>query len=99
MKLKFPMIAKTATYGLMHMVISFFIAWFVAWYLTGDLTSSLHIALGISLIEPSIQIFGYYLHERAWQKWGKAHPDKAGPDWGGPGSCPHDHEDGHHHKH
>ena len=102
MKLKFPMLAKTATYGLMHMVISFFIAWFVGWYMTGNVMGSLHIALGISLLEPSIQICGYYLHERAWMKWGKSHPSQAAPDWNVPGgSCSHGHhhDDHHGHKH
>lgn len=96
MKIKFPVIAKTATYGIMHMVVSFFIAWFVAYYMTGDFDSSLHVALGISLIEPSIQICAYYLHEKAWTKWGKSHPDQAAPEWHIDG-CIHGHHHGHSH--
>lgn len=54
---------KTVTYTLMHMGIAFVIAWAVS--------GSLAVALGISLIEPFFQIAGYYLHERAWLKFGK----------------------------
>lgn len=88
MKIKAPVIAKTATYALVHMVISFCVAWFVS--------KSFLVALGISLIEPSIQIFAYYLHERAWMKWGKMHPSQAAPDWNVGGGCGHAHHDGHH---
>ncbi|HYD17441.1 MAG TPA: DUF2061 domain-containing protein [Patescibacteria group bacterium] len=97
MKIKFPVIAKTATYGVMHMVISFFTAWFV--------TGNFYAALGISALEPSVQIFGYFIHEKAWQKWGRNHPSQAAPDWN-VGGCGHvhdigrpDHHHGHDHKH
>jgi uncharacterized membrane protein len=66
-KIKFPTVAKTATYGLLHMIIAFCAAWLVSGHLA--------IALGISLVEPAFQIFGFFLHEKAWDKWGKNHPE------------------------
>jgi uncharacterized membrane protein len=52
--------AKTTTYGLMHIVIAFCVAWVVS----GDL----RVAIGISLIEPFIQIIGFGLHEHVWER-------------------------------
>lgn len=98
MKLKFPTIAKTATYGLMHVTISFFVSWFVTYSLTHDIRASFVTALGISILEPSIQIVGYYFHEKAWIRWGKNHPSQAAPEWNVTG-CAHHHHDGHHHGH
>lgn len=57
-----PVFFKTATYGLMHIVIAFCVAWVVS----GDIM----VALGISLVEPFIQIFGFFLHEKAWDRYG-----------------------------
>ncbi len=57
-----PVYLKTATYGLMHIVIAFCVAWAVS----GDI----RIAIGISLIEPFIQIVGFFFHEKAWAKFG-----------------------------
>ncbi|MEZ0260677.1 MAG: DUF2061 domain-containing protein [Alphaproteobacteria bacterium] len=65
-KIKFPTIAKTATYSVIHMVIAFCAAWVVS--------RDLKVALGISMVEPAFQIFGFFLHEKAWDKWGKNHP-------------------------
>lgn len=52
--------AKTATYGVLHIVVSFLVGWLVS----GDV----HIGLGIALVEPLAQIFGFYLHEKFWVK-------------------------------
>lgn len=57
-----PVFTKTATYGLMHIVIAFCVAWVVS----GDI----RVAIGISLVEPFIQIFGFFLHEKAWDRYG-----------------------------
>ncbi len=45
----------------MHVVIAFFVAWAVS----GDL----RIALGISLVEPFIQIIGFSVHEHLWERF------------------------------
>lgn len=49
---------KTVTYGIMHMIVAFLVAL--------ALTGSWKLALGISLVEPIVQTFCYYLHEKAW---------------------------------
>lgn len=51
---------KTSSYFVVHIAIAFFVSWFVS--------GSLAIALGISMIEPAIQMIGYYFHERIWNK-------------------------------
>jgi uncharacterized membrane protein len=53
-------IAKTTTYGIMHIVVAFFVALAVS--------RDLHIALGISLTEPFIQTFCFSIHEHIWEK-------------------------------
>jgi len=60
------LLLKTSTYGCMHVVISFFVAWAVS--------GSLAIALGISLAEPAVQVLGFALHEKAWNKYGHVKP-------------------------
>jgi uncharacterized membrane protein len=57
-----PTILKTVTYGFMHLIIAFFVAWFVS----GDIM----IAVGISLIEPFIQIAFFFMHEKVWDRFG-----------------------------
>lgn len=53
-------IAKTASYGVMHIVVSFLVAWAVS--------RDIRVALGISLIEPAIQIGAFYFHEKIWTR-------------------------------
>ena len=55
-----PMVVKTASYSIMHMVVA--IA--VAYVLSGNIL----IALGIGLIEPLVQTVAYHLHEKTWQR-------------------------------
>jgi len=62
------LLAKTTTYGLMHVIIAFFVAWFVS----GDI----HIALAISLLEPCVQILFFGIHEYLWNK---RHPGTPSP--------------------
>ena len=52
-------LAKTFTYGGMHL----FVAVAVAYAVSG----SWQIALGIGLLEPVVQTLFYHLHERAWR--------------------------------
>ena len=61
-------LTKTMTYGLMHIVIAFFVALFVS--------RSVHVALGISLLEPFVQIFFFSIHEHLWNK---RHPGVPSP--------------------
>jgi uncharacterized membrane protein len=61
-------VAKTMTYGLMHIVVAFFVALFV--------TRDLHIALAISLLEPFVQIAFFSVHEYFWSK---GHPGVPSP--------------------
>lgn len=51
-------IAKTGTYGVVHITVAFL----VAYALTGDV----YAAMSISLIEPVVQMFTFFFHEKAW---------------------------------
>lgn len=53
-------IAKTASYGGMHLVVAIT----VAYALSGDW----RIALGIGIVEPIVQTLAYTLHERFWNR-------------------------------
>jgi len=57
-------LAKTATYSVMHVTVAFCVAF--------ALTGQWEIALGISLIEPLVQTFTFYWHERAWDRYSPA---------------------------
>lgn len=66
-------LAKTTTYGLMHLSV----AVTVAYVLTGDW----RVALGIGIVEPMVQTVAYTLHERFWARRGtpaKAEGRKSG---------------------
>ncbi|WP_160681407.1 DUF2061 domain-containing protein [Parapontixanthobacter aurantiacus] len=56
---------KTASYALMHLVVAIAVAY--------ALTRNWQAALAIGLIEPLVQTFAYYFHDRAW--------NRAGGDW------------------
>lgn len=58
-------LAKTSTYGVLHVGV----ATLVAYILTGNLA----VALGIGLIEPMVQTVVFYFHERLWER-GKPKP-------------------------
>ncbi|RYG60092.1 MAG: DUF2061 domain-containing protein [Alphaproteobacteria bacterium] len=51
---------KTGTYALMHMTVAIGIAF--------ALSGSWKTALAIGLIEPLVQTFCFFFHERAWHK-------------------------------
>jgi uncharacterized membrane protein len=53
-------ILKTSTYAMMHFVVAVGVAY--------ALTQNWQIALGIGLIEPSVQTFAYTIHERLWER-------------------------------
>lgn len=54
-------IAKTGTYGVVHISVAFG----VAYVLTNDWRA----AMSISLIEPVVQMFTFFFHEKAWNKY------------------------------
>ncbi len=55
-----PTLKKTASYYLMHISVAIGVAYAV----TGDL----RISLTLSLLEPTVQAFAYFFHERAWNR-------------------------------
>lgn len=60
---------KTGTYYLLHITV----AALVAYAVTGDFLLS----LTLSLLEPTVQAFAFFFHEKAWQRWGR--PAQASP--------------------
>ena len=54
-------IAKTLSYGSIHIVVGFSIAYL--------LTGSLAIAGGIALLEPIANTVVFYLHEKVWKRF------------------------------
>ena len=64
-----PALKKTGTYYLLHVTV----AALVAYAVTGDFLLS----LTLSLLEPTVQAFAFFFHEKAWQRWGR--PTKASP--------------------
>ncbi|MES2984677.1 MAG: DUF2061 domain-containing protein [Pseudomonadota bacterium] len=58
---KHPVLAKTATYSMTHVTVAIT----VAYVLSGNFA----VALSIGLIEPMVQTFTFYFHERGWKKF------------------------------
>lgn len=54
-------LSKTASYYLIHITV----AALVAYAVTGNLIAS----LTLSLLEPTVQAFAFFFHEKAWQRW------------------------------
>jgi uncharacterized membrane protein len=61
-------LAKTSTYGVMHLTVTFVIALAVS--------RDIHVALGISLLEPVVQILCFMAHEHIWEKFRPGSADK-----------------------
>lgn len=61
-KSNLPTLAKTLSYYLVHISV----AALVAYAVTGDLVAS----LTLSLLEPTVQAFVFFFHEKAWQRFG-----------------------------
>lgn len=53
-------LAKTASYYILHILV----ATLVAYAITRNWTA----ALTLSLIEPSVQAFAFFFHEKVWEK-------------------------------
>lgn len=67
-------LVKTATYYVMHITV----AAAVAYSVTGDLWA----ALGLSLLEPTVQMLFFYGHEKLWARYtaqGTSQPRRAAP--------------------
>lgn len=61
-----PTLKKTASYYLVHITV----AAAVAYAVTGDLV----MAFTLSLLEPTVQAFAFFLHEKAWDRHGQKMP-------------------------
>ena len=59
-------LAKTLTYYLVHITV----AAVVAYAVTGNWVT----AITLSLLEPTVQAFAFFFHEKTWQRWQRAHP-------------------------
>ena len=55
---------KTLSYYCMHITVAMLVGYFV--------TGSLWMAITLSLLEPTVQAFAYFIHERIWDKKAKA---------------------------
>ena len=54
-------LAKTATYYVMHISVALAVAYAV----TGSWTN----AIALSLLEPTVQAFAFFAHEKVWQRF------------------------------
>lgn len=65
-----PTLKKTATYYMLHVTVAALVAYAV--------TGNFLLSLTLSLLEPTVQAFAFFFHEKAWQRWGgKAQAAKA----------------------
>lgn len=55
------MFKKTLSYYIMHMTIAMMVGYFV--------TGSIAMALTLSLLEPTVQAFAFFFHEKIWNKY------------------------------
>ncbi|MDH1800005.1 DUF2061 domain-containing protein [Acinetobacter johnsonii] len=51
---------KTLSYYIMHITVAMIVAYFV--------TGNLWMAVTLSLLEPTVQAFAFFFHERIWEK-------------------------------
>ncbi len=56
-----PTLKKTASYYVMHITVAALVAYAV--------TGNLWMALTLSLVEPTVQAFAFFFHEKAWARW------------------------------
>lgn len=63
------MFKKTLSYYVMHITVAMLVGYFV--------TGSLWMAVTLSLLEPTVQAFAYFFHERIWEKKNQAADKKA----------------------
>ena len=61
---------KTTSFAALHFGVAFSV--------TYALTGSVSVAAGVGLIEPLVNTFAFYLHERAWRRFDGALADGRG---------------------
>ena len=54
---------KTASYYVVHVTVAALVAYAV--------TGNFFLAVTLSLLEPTVQAFAFFFHEKAWQRWGR----------------------------
>ena len=54
------MFKKTLSYYVMHITVAMLVGYLV--------TANLWMAITLSLLEPTVQAFAYFFHERIWEK-------------------------------
>ena len=57
-----PTLKKTASYYLIHVTVAALVAYAV--------TGNFLLSITLSLLEPTVQAFAFFFHEKAWQRWG-----------------------------
>lgn len=55
------MLLKTLTYYILHITVAALVAFAI--------TGNFWMALTLSLLEPTVQAFAFFFHEKAWAKW------------------------------
>lgn len=58
-----PTLKKTASYYVVHVLVASLVAYAV--------TGNLMVAITLSLLEPTVQAFAFFFHEKAWECLGK----------------------------
>lgn len=58
-----PTLKKTASYYVMHITVAALVGFAV--------TGSFWMALTLSLVEPTVQAFAFFFHEKAWERIGQ----------------------------
>lgn len=61
-----PTLKKTASYYVMHIAVAAAVAYAV--------TGNLWMAFTLSLLEPTVQAFAFFFHEKAWERAARATP-------------------------
>lgn len=61
-----PTLKKTASYYVVHVTVAALVAYAV--------TGNFLLAITLSLLEPTVQAFAFFFHEKAWQRWGGQRP-------------------------
>ena len=57
-----PTLKKTGSYYVVHVTVAAGVAYAV--------TGNFLLSLTLSLLEPTVQAFAFFFHEKAWQRWG-----------------------------
>lgn len=57
-----PTLKKTGSYYVVHVIVASLVAYAV--------TGNLLVSLTLSLLEPTVQAFAFFFHEKAWERIG-----------------------------